>query len=326
MPPSRSLPSYDELPVVAGAPKGSSWGVWGPDDKFGTLNLLTPEAVQAGAACAREGAVFPLNLELELPGPPMFGREPLDHVVKDLGTIGHDDLLVNWNTQSSSQWDGFRHMMNPAWGFYNGIADGDHGIHHWARRGIAGRAVLVDVARWRESVGRPIQADAPDPIEVADLEATLEAQGVEVQPGDVLLLRTGWLSWYRSLDADARARHAERGAATCGLARGISMARALWNLHIAAIAADNPGVEVGPPGARTPELEATWRADPEQAAETMLHFVLLPLLGIPLGELFDFDALAEHCAADGRYTALFTSAPLNLHAGVATPPNALAIK
>jgi hypothetical protein len=58
----------------------------------------------------------------------------------------------------------------------------------------------------------------------------------------------------------------------------------------------------------------------------MLHFSLLGLLGIPIGELFDLDALAEDCAADGRYTCLLTSAPLNLSAGVASPPNALAIK
>jgi hypothetical protein len=71
---------------------------------------------------------------------------------------------------------------------------------------------------------------------------------------------------------------------------------------------------------------ATWKEDPEAAADTMLHLSLLPLLGLPIGELFDLDALAADCAADGRYTFLLTSAPLNLAAGVGTPPNALAIK
>ncbi len=71
---------------------------------------------------------------------------------------------------------------------------------------------------------------------------------------------------------------------------------------------------------------ATWRDDPEAAADTMLHFSLLGLLGLPIGELFELDGLAADCAADGRYAFLFTSAPLNLAAGVATPPNALAIK
>jgi len=48
------LPKYDELPVVPGAPKGSSWGMWGENDVFGCLNLLTPERVKVGAGCVRE--------------------------------------------------------------------------------------------------------------------------------------------------------------------------------------------------------------------------------------------------------------------------------
>jgi len=44
------------------------------------------------------------------------------------------------------------------------------------------------------------------------------------------------------------------------------------------------------------------------------------------GEMFDLSALAADCATDGRYACLFVSAPLNIPRGVASPPNALAIK
>jgi len=312
--------------VVAGAPGGSSWGVWGDGDVFGCLNLLTAERVMAGVACARRGAVFNVNLELELPGPPLFGRSAFEHTVHDF-PLGHDDELSGWNTQSSSQWDGFRHMQHPVYGHYNGVADRDHGIEHWARRGIVGRAVLADVARWRASVGRPVDAGGPDAIEIDELMATLDAQGVTIEVGDILLLRTGWVGWYRSLDPGERAGLAERAhVPACGLQRGVASARALWDLHIAAIAADNPALEVMPFGFGNTDEAQYWKEDPGRAAETMLHFSLLGLLGIPIGELFDFDALAEDCAADGRYTCLLTSAPLNLSAGVASPPNALAIK
>ncbi len=293
---------------------------------FGCLNLLGAEGVQAGLATVQRGDVFPLDLELELPDPPLFSRSAFQHIVHDFG-LGHDDELVGWNTQRSSQWDGFRHMRHPHVGFYNGIADEDHGIHHWARRGIAGRGVLADVARWRASTGRPLDAGAADEITVDDLRATLEAQGTEVQTGDVLLLRTGWLSWYRDLDGEARATLAEHSTGgACGLRRGRETAAGLWDLHIAAVAADNPSLEVMPFGSWDPEVVATWPDDPEAAADTMLHFSLLPLLGLPIGELFDLDALARDCADDGRYTLFLTSAPLNLHRGVATPPNAVAIK
>jgi hypothetical protein len=320
------LPEYRDLPVVAGAPKGSSWGLWGKDDVFGCLNLLDAQGVSAALASVKRGQVLNLNLELELPNPPLFSRPSFRHIVHDMG-VGHDDELVDWNTQSSSQWDGFRHIKHPAWGFYNGIEDEDHGIHHWAQRGIAGRGALADVARWRSSIGRPIEPGAPDLISVEDLESTLRSQGTELRVGDVLLVRTGWLNWYRTLDAEGRAEAATNSLkSSCGLTRGRSTAEGLWNLHIAAIAADNPALEATPFGSWDPEHMATWKDDPEAAADTMLHFSLLGLLGLPIGELFDLDPLAAACAADGRYTFLLTSAPLNLAAGVATPPNALAIR
>jgi hypothetical protein len=66
-------------------------------------------------------------------------------------------------------------------------------------------------------------------------------------------------------------------------------------------------------------------ATPEALIGGFLHLALLPLLGLPIGELFDLDALAAECEQTSRYDCLFTSAPLNVHAGVASPPNALAI-
>ena len=193
--------------------------------------------------------------------------------------------------------------------------------------GIVGRGVLADVARWRESVGRPIDPDSPDAIEMEDLTATLAAQAVTIEVGDILLVRTGWLTWYRHLNAGQRSELAGRPhPSACGLQRGVTSARTLWNMHIAAIAADNPALEVMPFGLANREEGRYWKEDPARAAETMLHFSLLGLLGIPIGEFFDLDALADDCAADGRYRFLLTSAPLNLTAGVASPPNALAIK
>jgi kynurenine formamidase len=317
------LPKYDDLP------DGKAWGVWGQEgtDVFGCLNLLTPERVQAGVACVQRGVVFALNLDMELPDPPLFGRQPFTHEVQWLDhEVGHDDFLHGWNTQSSSQWDGFRHIRHGAHGFYGGVADEDHGIHHWARRGIAGRAVLCDVSRWRESIGRPLQHGTPDPIDPEDLLATLEAQGSEVEPGDILLLRTGWTTWYRGLSADERAALAVAHASP-GLRAGVATARMLWDLHIAALGVDNPAVEVWPPGSLlSPEDAITLVSNPETSPEVFVHFALLPLLGLPLGEFWDLDALADDCAADGRYHCMFTSAPLNLRAGVASPPNALALK
>ena len=302
-----TLPNYDDLATVGDRGERCSWGLWGEGDRLGALNLLTTDRALRGAACVRTGRTYRLDLALDEIDPPLYGRQPLRHVV--LGDSGHDDV-IEMNTQSSTQWDGFRHVRHPEFGFYGGIADADHGIDHWASR-IVGRAVLADVARWRETQGRPIDPPSGELIGADEVQATLEAQGVEVEPGDVLLIRTGWVSWYRGLDTAGR-EALPRSLRAAGLAPAEETLRMLWDLHVAAVAADNPSLESWPTKSWTPEHA--------------IHFQLLCLLGIPIGEMFDFDALAEDCAADGRYEALITSAPLVVPSGVASPPGAICVK
>src|SRR3990172_8584133 len=71
-----NLPSYAQLSAREDAPKGSAWGLFGPDDQLGTVNFLTPERVAAAARLVRKGAVFPLNLPLHLPHPPLPPHPP----------------------------------------------------------------------------------------------------------------------------------------------------------------------------------------------------------------------------------------------------------
>lgn len=322
-----ALPSYADLPVVDGAPPGSSWGLWSSDDRLGCLNLLTPERALAASGLVQRGVAFALNADLATPDPPLFGRQPMRHEVtgEDDGP-SHDDVLHGWNTQGSSQWDGLRHVRHPIHGWYGGAPEGFHGIDAWAVRGLVGRAVLADVARWREAEGRPIRQDAPDPITADELLATLAAQGTDVEVGDVLLVRTGWLGWYHGLDLDARAAMAT-GHESPGLHPEERTAEVLWDLHVAAVGADNPSLEIWPPGAlHSPEEMAEIRTDRSRIPELFVHQRILPMLGLPIGEMFELDALADDCAASGTYEGFFTSAPLNLRHGVASPPNALVIR
>jgi len=90
----------------------------------------------------------------------------------------------------------------------------------------------------------------------------------------------------------------------------MEMAAWLWDHRIAALGTDCPAVE-------------PWPWDPSVG---VLHARVLCYLGMPIGEMFDLEALAEDCARDGTYECMFTSAPLNLLGGVGSPPNALAIK
>ena len=45
-----NYPSFDSLPVDKSGPRGNAWGLWGPEDQLGTLNLLTDELVRRAAA------------------------------------------------------------------------------------------------------------------------------------------------------------------------------------------------------------------------------------------------------------------------------------
>jgi len=251
-----SLPDYDSLPRRSGLP--CAWDVWRPGgDVFGCLNLLTEERAAEAARLVKRGAVFPLDWSMGLPDPPLFNRSRYSHDITGSETsVGHDDVLDGWNTQSSSQWDGFRHVCNPlarleqpGTGHFGGVDDGDHGIHHWAQRGIVGRGVLADVARWRDAQGRPIRYDEPDAVTAAELTACLADQGTEVAEGDVLLVRFGWVGWYETQSQDVRDRLAERsGLVAVGFEAGVNLARTLWNLHVAAVGTDTPGFEAWPLG------------------------------------------------------------------------------
>jgi len=316
------LPAYDELPRAARGGR-SAWGLFGPRDSAGLLNLQTPARVAAAARLIRSGETYSLNAPADVPGPPLFRRGEVQHtVIGSEARAFFDDKLDNYYPQASSQWDSLAHIGYDADQFYNGATADDvttrarNTIDHWARRGIAGRAVLLDVDLALGGAGYGFDPASPRAITVDELEAARAAAGVEWQPGDVLLLHTGFLGWYVRQRADVREAMAEPGALRAvGLAHDEAMARYLWNAHIAAIASDNPSLEV-------------WPADLNDEAFPFgfLHRVLIGQFGMAVGELWWLEDLARSCRRDGRYEMFLTSAPLNVPGGIGSPANALAIK
>lgn len=316
------LPSFDELPLKSGYPPHSAWGLFGDEDQVGTLNLLTPERVAAASRLVRDGQVFALNWELELPDPPLFNRPALNHTIKRRRQNVFDDIYDNFNTQSSSQWDGLTHYGHREYGFYNGVSEDQitgaagtrNGIEHWARRGIAGRGVLIDFQRFVSAQGIAFNPGERYAISAEQLQAAADWHGLRFQTGDILLLRTGWIEWYDGLNGEQRRQIAQPGALQiAGLDQSEDSLRFLWDNHFAAIGSDNPDFEAYPP------------LKDGQPGE-MMHSTIIGLWGMPIGEMFKLDALAAACATDRRYEFFFTSAPLNKLGGVASPPNALAIK
>jgi kynurenine formamidase len=312
------LPSYAELvDRTDGAPSGSAWGVFGGADEIGTINLLEARQVLAGLQEVQVGSVYALNWDVDQPSPHPFRPAPKrTHIVA--AGLARDDYLSPFYLQYSSQWDGLRHI-EAGGHFYNGVlpevvddpASTTLGIQHWAKRGIVGRGVLLDVARHQERLGAPLVQTERFDITARLLDEVVQAQGVVIQQGDVLLVRTGWAGWFQAQDGPARAKGFTAESGQPGLAPTEDTAAWLWDRHVAAVAADNMAVEVAP-------LDMT--------EGHFLHLRLIPGFGMPIGEFFWLDDLAAACAVDGRWAFLFTSAPLNVPGGVGSPPNALAIR
>jgi hypothetical protein len=321
------LPDYDSLPQVEGGAR-SGWNLFGPDDNVGLINLQTPERVASAARLVRRGVIFPLDIAIDFFKPPVFSRAT---PVRTLTTSdnGFDDWLDSFHLQGASQWDSLGHVAFKPGVFYNGatavdIAGGRRNtIDHWARKGIAGRAILLDIGRAKAITGPAIDPLSSYNISIEDLETARKMANLEFRPGDVVLVETGHLAAYSKLDqATRRQLESSVGSkASPGLEHSEAMARYVWNTHAAAWASDNGAVEVWPPA------EDLLAAFPRHGWPFgFLHHVLIGQFGLALGEYFWLADLATDCANDGVYEMFFTSAPLNVPGGLGSPPNALAIK
>jgi kynurenine formamidase len=327
--------SYRDLLRRTDGPPGSAWGEFGPDDELGTIGRLTPERALAGAACVRSGEVFNLDLPLDAMDPPLApARRRPRHTMFGRGAFHRDEHLDDFFPQAASQIDGLRHFGHPDHGFYNGapgerLVPGDPllGIQHWAEHGIVGRAALVDVGRHRDGRGRPIDHRAGEPIPVDDVAAAAREQGARFEPGDILLLRFGWLHHYFIATTEAERRALPHDQRHPGLLQSHDTLAWLWDHQFAMFAADNFALECWPPVPSSPfRTDAERAGAPADGQTGLMHRVMIPLLGLAVGELWALDGLAEACARDGRHDCLVVAKPLNLVGGVGTPANATAVR
>ena len=327
-------PSDPEGAVAAAAGRCSNRGRWGNDDVLGTLNFLGEAKRREGAALVRRGAAFSLTQPFDTNGPQTGWRRRTNpvHTMLDTGTdaergtqgfphgIGGADDVVLMPLQASTQWDGLGHIFDHGQA-YNGrragdvvTSDGDRvtGIETVKDR-IAGRGFLLDVGR---ALGAELgsHGELPDGFAItADhLEATIAAQGetARVGRGDLVVVRTGQLTRARRSLSEGSGWGGYAGGASAGL----SFTTVDW-LHateIAGIATDTWGFEVRPN-----EFDHAFQP---------LHQVVIPHLGLFIGELWDLDVLAADCATDGVWEFFLVAVPIPVTGAVGAPVNPLAIK
>ena len=187
----------------------SNWGRWGPDDEKGTLNLLTPEKVLQGIALVQEGVGISLSRIIssepakDVLDPPLhhmtfsgeqFALHP-DEVPPEMGLqlsrdfLGwtyHGLYMTHVDALSHVFWKGQMYNKNSSQLVSTARGATIQSVEQ-AVTGIVSRGILVDVARhrgvqWLE----PGEAIGPD-----ELREVVSATGIEPEPGDVLLVRTG---------------------------------------------------------------------------------------------------------------------------------------
>jgi kynurenine formamidase len=302
------------------APRLCNWDRWDRYDGLGALNLITPAKRLEASAAVRSGEAFSLGFELRpgLPQPPNSGRENPLHLMTELpgdfspdhdGPVSADDY-ISMAVHAATHWDALSHFFHRGQ-MYGGIAATEvttQGAAHNdivpAARRLVTRGVLADVARHRGVEVLP----PGHGIGAAELRGVLDAQGVEVRPGDALLVRTGNLGATKR--SGAWTEFAQCGPNlpnTPGIA--VDALPLLHELGVCAIACDNWAVE---------QLTGT-------PPDFPVHELALVYMGMILGEVFELDALADACAAAGRWEFLFAGQPLPLRGGVGGPVNPMAV-
>lgn len=313
---------FDLSHLQAMAEKCKNWGRWGPDDEIGTLNFVSPEALVHAAGLVKRGKAFSLGLNFDRNGPQkgLWGNRynPIHTMLatgtdavsgnQDAGGLRYADDSVSMPLQCGTQWDALGHIFygDKMWNGYDArLVDSNgaqkNGIEK-AKARMVGRGILLDVAR---HCGVDFLKDGMA-ITCADLDATAAAQGVEVRRGDFVIVRTGQM--------EQRLACGEWGGYAGGDAPGLAFETAEWihKKEIAAICADTWGCEVRPN--ETDHASQPW------------HWVVIPMIGITMGEIFYLKDLAEDCAQDRVYEFLFFAPPLPITGAVGSPINPMAIK
>ena len=322
MPRSYDEKMFDLAHLRATAEKCKNWGRWGPDDEAGTLNFIEPEDVIKASQLVKKGKIFSLGLNFDRFGPQkgLWGNRfnPIHTMLatgtdavagnQDAGKLRYADDMVSLPLQCGTQWDALGHIFydEQMWNGYDArLVDSDgaqkNGIEKVKDR-MFGRGVLLDIAR---HVGVDFLEDGTA-MTNDDLNACAEAQGVEIRRGDFVICRTGQM--------EQRLAAKDWGGYAGGDAPGLAFETAEWifEKEIAAICCDTWGCEVRPN--ETKDASQPW------------HWVVIPMIGITMGEIFYLKELAEDCAEDGVYEFLFTAPPLPITKGVGSPINPMAVK
>ena len=308
--PADASPDDPAQPTVKGWVKGKGWGwVWGKDDEVGSLNAMTDASRLAALSLAKTGEVFDLGQTYSRrsykwpghsPGEILTFRSP-DGIRRmndpDAPPVEKNADRVYWHSAAlfisdnvATQIDGLGHITAGAddhW--YNGFKEAEWG-GDWGPRKcdaptippIVARGVLIDVAAFKKVDVLP----GHTVITIKDLKETLAWEGVSLQPGDVVLVRTGTGALWKE-DGAEHAKIAEHDSS------GPDLEATRWLIEdqgAILIGSDTSGFEVNPPTGNP-------------GTGIPVHRYLLVDQGVHIGEFHNLEGLSKAKAYTFCYTA-----------------------
>jgi kynurenine formamidase len=287
----------------------SAWGRWGEDDQRGAANLIDADATRRGIATVRTGEVLGLAMPMHAgDASPAVGRPPLQHFMArdggdyaagrpERGGFGFADDSVLLATHGGTHVDALSHVWKDGL-MYNGFSAGTVGSRGAAVCGIERVGPLVTRAITVDLVEGPRGGLEPgESVDAKRLADAIAGGGVAPEPGDALLVRTGW--------AQAWVRGTADGAAWPGL--DADCADWIAEHDIAIVGADNVAVEAFPSS--------------DEQCQMPLHIALLRDRGVYFVEMLALDELASR----RRPSVMFVLSPLPLVGAVGSPVNPVAI-
>jgi kynurenine formamidase len=259
---------------------------WSAEDRIGAGNHLSESTVLQAIGLVREGRIIDLTLAAGVAAPRIPGANSpfvismwshpfvsrANYVRRGATNgVGFADERIEWDTHTGTHIDALGHTCQGE-NLYNGLSVADvvtnRGLNDLdAARipAIITRGVLIDAAPADGSPGT-----VGDAIDRTRLERLAREQGVQLKPGDVVLIRTGWARYYET-DNDMYVSGEP----------GITRDAAEWLADCGAVAV----------GADTMSVEVVPSEDPENPMT--VHQYLLVTRGVYLIEQANLEELAS---------------------------------
>lgn len=290
----------------------TTWGRWKERPERGALNHLTGERIAAAAGLVRGGVTVTLGRPLNTYAAP-DNPKPARHEMTllpdvDIGAgrvrFAKDCIGVDFHNEEHSHIDALCHVAYDGV-LYDGMSTTEVTARGAAaeaievlRDGLVGRGVLLDIPR-----ARGVRWLEPgEYVFVDDLEAAQQEQGVQVDAGDILLVRTGHVRRLTELGPW------DTTTSKSGLHP--ETARFLADRRVAALGSD------GNSDAAPSTVEGVGFP---------IHVLAINAMGIHLLDYLQFEDLVARCEDAGRWDFLFVAAPLRIAAGTGSPVNPIAI-